>query len=163
MRIAGIDPGPVKSALVVCDIDEVGILPRIVDARFVENVALLESELPDLALVSRRILIERIAPFDKRIGWETIETIEWLSKFECVAGEKAQMVLRMEVKNAVCGTTSKVNDAAICDEIKHRYGGQGQAVGTKKSQGPLYILKKDLWQAFALIIAWPDLKQERND
>ena len=165
MRIAAIDPGPTKSALVVCEMLGAQQLPTLHEWVVLDNEALLTRLGCEHSW--HRVLIERVAPYGQTIGWETIETIEWLSKFAFQAElhiHHVNPIARTQVKLALFGTTQRITDSAIRDEIIHRYGGKAQAVGKKKTPGPLYGLKADLWQAFALIIAWPDLKQdERKD
>jgi len=165
MRIAAIDPGPTQSALVVCETYSAGgRLPKILEKDIMPN----ETVLATLGYLSYDlVLVERVAPYGQRaIGWETIETCEWGSYFHLKSGREPHSckVTRVQVKLALFGTTQRITDSAIRDEIIHRYGGKETAIGKKKTPGPLYGLKADLWQAFALIIAWPDLKQdERTD
>lgn len=160
MRIAAIDPGTTQSGLVVCDLPDVQQLPTLHEWITQDNEKLLTR----LHHGSdwHRVLIERVAPYNQRQGWETVKTSEWIGRFDLQARSTiyhVELITRQAVKLALFGTTQRITDSAIRDEIIHRYGGKEKAIGKKANPGPLYGLKSHLWQAFALIIAWPDLKQ----
>lgn len=157
MRIVAIDPGPERSALVVCEVPQsTERLPEIAYAVMLPNN---QMRLWLGARTFRCALIEKISPYGQPIGWETIDTIMWAGRFLEVAGvTNVTLMPRTDVKLALCGTTRRITDAAIRGEIIHRYGGKDVAVGKQKTPGPLYALKADLWQAFALVMAWRELQ-----
>ena len=58
---------------------------------------------------------------------------------------------RHEVQLHLCGTR-KARDSNIRQRIIDLYGGKETAIGTKKKPGPLYGVKKDVWQALGLAL-----------
>jgi hypothetical protein len=84
---------------------------------------------------------------------ETFTTCEEVGRMiECFQGEVIPLT-RHQVKLLICGTM-RAKDANIRAAIIDMYGdGKVEAIGNKKSQGPLYGVKSHAWQALALVKA----------
>ena len=157
---AGIDPGPVSSALVLWD----GKLPCCVQDT--ANVTLLET----LNAIGRdyqvaHFGIEHIRGFGAKAGNETFDTCEWIGKFELyltsVAMERAQWTVRKIPRKTVvahhCGNAT-AGDSDTWKALKYRFGDPG----TKKNPGVLRgIAGKHLPAALAVAVyLWDVTKLE---
>lgn len=104
-----------------------------------------------------QIACEKVESYGMRVGAEVFETVRWCGRFEqaflggspAVSHECWHYIPRRAVKLEICGVT-KANDADIRNAVMDLYGGKPVAVGLKASPGPLYGMKADVWQAFAL-------------
>jgi hypothetical protein len=64
---------------------------------------------------------------------------------------------RPEVKRIVCGKVRGAGDKDVREALMKRYGGsKSTAVGVKAKPGPLYGIKKDIWAALAVGVAYRD-------
>lgn len=155
--VVAIDPGPVKSAVVLWD----GKLIR--DFGIYENGYVLDL-LTDLA---RNIhspwpcAIEMIASYGMAVGAEVFETCVWIGRFMQAYSPngiaKVERVPRLVVKMHLCHT-ARANDSNIRTALIDRFGGKDVAIGKKNEPGPLYSVKADLWAALALAVTWMDQK-----
>lgn len=104
------------------------------------------------------VVIEQIASYGMPVGAEVFETCVWTGRFIEAAADNAAVdrMPRREVKLHLCGQ-ARAKDANIRQALIDRFGGKDRAIGKKASQGPLYGLKADEWQALALAITWYDL------
>ena len=151
-RILAIDPGPVESAYVVLESDELGRWwPREWAKR--PNLILRH----DLALMAADTLaVEMVASYGMAVGAEVFETCVWVGRF-CERWMTSRVeshwtrILRREVKLHLCGD-SRAKDANIRQAIIDRYGGKEQAIGLKRMPGPLYGLTADCWAALGVAI-----------
>ncbi len=153
-KILALDPGPVRSALVSLDGDEVRwtqIAPN----------ADIRNELR--ATVGEVLVIEQIESFGMAVGREVFETVYWAGRFAEAWEDKepkyqpclAHRLPRRAVKLHLCGT-SRAKDGNIRQALIDRYGGKEAAIGRKAQPGPLYGIKADLWAALALGVVWQD-------
>ncbi|MGH0031718.1 MAG: hypothetical protein ACQGVC_18165 [Myxococcota bacterium] len=152
-----IDPGPVVSALVVL----VGGNP--VELLLDRN----ELVLARLRCVAMKrdlhLVVEGIASYGMAVGASVFETCEWGGRFiEAwdAGGGPWSKLYRREVKLELCGS-ARAKDANVRQALIDLYGGaegKSKAVGTKKSPGPLYGVKKDLWAALAVGVTWERLE-----
>lgn len=101
------------------------------------------------------LAVEMIASYGMAVGREVFETCLWIGRFVeawNARGGRHQLVYRMDVKRFHCNTT-RANDSNIRAALIDRYGpGRDVAVGTKRSQGPLYGIKADEWSALAVAL-----------
>lgn len=150
MRIIAIDPGPVQSAFVVWDgqtISERGIVPNN------DLISTLR-----LGMINgSQLVIEKVASYGMAVGETVFDTVFWTGRFWEAWRGAAVRVPRLTVKTHLCHD-SRAKDSNIRQAIIDRFGGKEFAIGSKKAPGPLYGLKKDLWQAFALALTWYDLR-----
>lgn len=144
IQILAIDPGPTQSAWVLLDEDGgltgFGKNPN-------QEVLLLISENR-----SRLLAVERIASYGMRVGLEVFDTAFWSGRFIQHHGGNHRLVFRRDVKLHHTGR-STTNDADVRQVLIDRFGpGKDKAIGKKKSPGPLYGVKADVWQALALAL-----------
>jgi hypothetical protein len=163
MTILAIDPGPVKSAWVVWDGNSLG------------NFGLNENDTV-LALVDGAgtsldiqrgytysyLVIEKVVSYGRPVGAETFETVYWTGRFaEAFGADHVERVERLEVKKHICHHGS-AKDPHIRQALIDRFGGKAKAIGLKNTPGPLYGVKKDIWQALALAVTWYDQHAEQS-
>ena len=78
----------------------------------------------------------------------------WAGRFVERWGGAYSLMDRRRVKQLLCGVTT-VGDAQVRDAILDRFGGTRQrAIGTVKQPGPLHGIKRDLFAALAVAIAY---------
>lgn len=149
MRILAIDPGTRESAYVLYD----------KAARCVLGYGKHENG-DILSIVGSRpgidmLAVEMIASYGMPVGAEVFETVLWIGRFVERYQSRAitpvvRKVYRREVKMHLCASP-KANDPAIRQRIMDLFGGSS-AVGLKKTPGPLYGLKADMWAALGVAI-----------
>lgn len=150
MLITAIDPGPQQSAMIDYDTEQDG--GRVVSACIESN--------EDMAyrceyLVASDILaIEKVACYGMPVGEEVFDTCVWSGRFVQAASLqcKVRWVYRREVKLFLCHS-ARAKDANVRQALIDRFGpGRSEAVGTKKSPGPLYGVKSHLWAALGVAV-----------
>jgi len=149
MTYISIDPGTTQSAYILwCD--------KIISKEIVENqkiIDILKSHTSNLV-----VLIEKIASYGMPIGATTIDTIEWIGRFQQVAidkGFKTELILRKDVKMHHC-FSMRAKDSNIRQALLDRWGGRKKAIGLKKTPGPLYGIAKDIWSSLAILTFYLD-------
>jgi len=144
--VIAIDPGPDNSAYVVMvggKIEDFGIVPTI------ELVEMLADGHP-----GRLAVIEMVASYGMAVGAEVFDTCVKIGMMIEANRRNTELMYRREVKMHLCGQI-KANDANIRQRLIDMYGpGKEKAIGLKKSPGPLYGFKKDLWAALAVAVTW---------
>ena len=155
MQILGIDPGPEKSAWIIynpetksigeCGIDDNEHIRNLMKCCIFGEKSLLA--------------IEMIASYGMAVGKTTFETCVWIGRFVELwlkNSERYLLVYRLDVKMILCHD-SRAKDANIRQAIIDRFpasgGGATPQVGTKKQQGPLYGVSKDIWSALGVALA----------
>lgn len=149
MTVLAIDPGPVQSAYVLWDGEELREHAKIhnIGMRNVFNEPAIDV-----------VVIEQIASYGMPVGAEVFATSHWAGRFEECAERMcrpAHLVPRKDVKLHLCHSP-RANDATIRQALIDRFGGKDKAIGKKATPGPLYGLKADTWAAFALAVTWFD-------
>jgi hypothetical protein len=153
MTVYALDPGPEKSAL-VCVSD--GTVSGHIWANNELLSAIKGGKIPPF---SQHLVIESVESYGMPVGREVFETVFWSGRFaEAWQGRGLgcswSRLPRRAVKLALCGSV-RATDATIRQALVDRYGpGKEAAVGRKASQGPLYGIRKDLWQALALAVTY---------
>jgi hypothetical protein len=157
MTIIAIDPGPVQSAWVFWDGD------AVLQKEISENGALrLALRAWGRCRVPERCVIEKVVSYGRPVGAETFETVFWSGRFaEAFGADHVERVERLEVKKHICHHGS-AKDPHIRQALIDRFGGKAKAIGLKKTPGPLYGVKKDIWQALALAVTWYDQHAEQS-
>jgi hypothetical protein len=148
-----IDPGNEESALLVYDTDT-GLpekwakLPNDQGARLWMDFAECDS-----------LAIEMVASYGMAVGASVFETCVWAGRFieRWILRSKGswQPLYRREIKLHICGS-ARAKDANIRQALIDRYGGKQQAVGLKKTPGPLYGMSVDCWSALAVAVTVAD-------
>jgi hypothetical protein len=104
------------------------------------------------------VVIERIASYGMAVGAEVFETCVWSGRFMQAAisgGLPVTRLYRRDVKLYLC-QSPRAKDANVRQALIDRYGGKAAAIGTKKSPGPLYGVKADVWAALAVAVCHAD-------
>lgn len=144
--VIGIDPGPQESAVVL-------LMPNgeVRDPTMQPNSLIAES-LPRWGDWSHHLIVETLTPLDERIGQESLDTHGWAWVFAALFPGPSHKLSRYQVEAAL----AVQNDAGITAACLELLGHENRrvAVGTKKKPGPLYGMKKHLWQALGVALAW---------
>jgi hypothetical protein len=153
MTIIAIDPGPVQSAWVVWD----GTLINF--GLHNNNTVLGIVKWGDVTY--SRLVVEKVVSYGRPVGAETFETVFWTGRFtEAFGADHVERLERLEVKKHICHHGS-AKDPHIRQALIDRFGpGREKAIGRKKKPGPLYGVRKDIWQALALAVTWYDQHAE---
>ena len=156
--ILAIDPGSTESGY--CWLDK--------DYKPVEFGKISTKEIfNELFLLDEReavLVVEMVASYGMAVGATTFETCVNIGAFlqyaEYVTGVKCHRMYRKDVKMALCGkTTAKDSNIvqSLVDRFSYpRHAEKGHGKGTKKDPGYFYGFAKDIWQAYALGVAWMD-------
>lgn len=131
-----IDPGPEKSAVAVLHDPR-----RLFTAFILPNVEVLKY----VAESHQPLAIEMIMSYGMPVGRETFETCVWIGRFIQAHRAQHRLLGRKEVVTWICADP-RGKDANVRQAIIDRLG----PVGTKKNQGPLYGVNKDMWSAIAI-------------
>lgn len=149
MTVLAIDPGPIESAFVCWDGEQIGGFGKVL------NLALLNRLRDQVWGNAIPIVIEMIASYGMPVGKEVFETCAWIGRYtEAVEYNSQSPVVRLsrgDVKMHLCHSM-KAKDSNIRQALIDRFG----APGTKKSPGLTYGLSGDTWAAFALAVTWWD-------
>lgn len=155
MRVLAIDPGNEQSAFVEYVSDG-----RVQTFGKWRNEDLLNLDLLRYgAQAGTHMAIEMIASYGMPVGAEVFETCTWIGKFELAWGGASTRVFRKDVKLHLCGQP-RAKDGNVRQALLDRWGGKTKALGTKKSPGPLYGFKADLWQALAVAVTYSDRQSQ---
>lgn len=142
--IIAIDPGTTQSAFVLYDNGAVE------DKGIKDNDVLLQSIRVSIGI--EKLYIEMVASYGMPVGKSVFETCVWIGRFIEAWGGKYELIYRKDVKMHLCGQT-KAKDSNIRQAIMDLYGSERSiAIGTKKAQGPLYGVSKDIWAALGVAI-----------
>jgi len=151
--VLAIDPGNVESAFVLID-DEY----RPIKFDKMDNFKLKYFLTILLPKYKPEVVIEMIGHYGTGMaaGKTVFDTCLWIGRFiEVVEGhvKDATLMLRKDVKINLCGQM-KAKDANISQYLRDRFGEKG----TKANPGWFYGFKADIWQAYALGVAYMDTK-----
>jgi hypothetical protein len=147
MKIIAIDPGTIQSAYVVWD-------GHVLSAKCIaENSQLLR--MLSGAVISEspaKLVVEWVESYGMAVGQEVFQTCRWCGRFEEAWQGATEYRSRKYVKSHICGST-RATDANIRMALIDRFG----APGTNNMPNPItYGMKKDMWAAFALAVAYFD-------
>lgn len=148
MKILAIDPGTTQSAFVVYENGEIHAKGIIDNNAFIDEV--IQHHVAD------KLYIEMVASYGMAVGKTVFETCVWIGRFieawESRWSYEWEYVYRKDEKMTLCNSM-KAKDSNIRQALIDRFGGDKQtAIGTKKNQGPLYGVKKDIWAALAVAV-----------
>lgn len=103
------------------------------------------------------VVFEQIESFGMPVGREVFETVFWTGRLYQAAWRITTQTHRMPrkaVKLHLC-ESNRATDSNIRTALKDRFGGSN-AVGVKKSPGPLFGVKSHEWAALAIAVTWYD-------
>lgn len=158
--LLAIDPGTFASGWVVMDIET----KEPVACGKYENERLLQ-ELAEGYFNADWAVVEMMTSYGARVGREVLETCVWIGRFLQAAaaeGMKVRTMYRRDVKMELVDTP-RATDADIRQMLVDRfaYGVPNLGKGTKSEPGWFYGFRADIWQAYALGVAWTD-REERG-
>jgi len=109
------------------------------------------------------LAVEMIAHYGMSVGVTVFDTCVWIGRFiERWPGSHI-LVYRKDVKMFLC-QSMRAKDSNIRQALIDRFGpGKDKAIGLKKSPGPLYGFKKDLWAALAVAVTAAHQMEEKAD
>lgn len=157
MRLFAIDPGSSVSGWVLLRPETRILLDAGVDDNR-EVLAWLHGK-EVRGKTFQQAVYERVVPMGFSVGATIFDTVWWTGAFcEAFNGtdcESVPWVSRNQVKVAMCGQCTKVNDAAIRKRLLWLYSEDGrlserEVVGTRKHPGPLHGVKSHAWSALAV-------------
>jgi hypothetical protein len=150
VRVLAIDPGFKQSGWLLCESDPF----RILDMGITPN----EDVLTRCAQGGRYfgvVVIEHISMGGMIAGQETFDTCFEAGRFAQAAFPQPFVLLkRIKVKLHLCGQ-ARAKDANIRQALIDRFGGS-EAIGKKKTPGPLYGVKAHIWAALAIAVTYVD-------
>lgn len=152
MILLAVDTGTTKSAYVFVDtqtykIEESG---KVVNEDMME---IIRNGYYDACV------LEMFSSYGMRVGKEVFESVVMVGRgmeASYAHGFNADRIERNKVKQFVCQKGGSVKDADVIQVLKDRFGEKG----TKKNPGFFFGVAADQWQAFALAVAWIDMKKE---
>jgi hypothetical protein len=154
MIVLAIDPGPVQSAIVGWDGNEIrgakilnndDVLKVLDPNRLVEIAAKVQIDV---------LVIEQIKSYGMAVSDSIFDTVFWTGRFvQAWEPGKWVRVPRMEVKMHLCHQ-AKAKDANISQALKDRF--EPGLLPKQRPKGILKDLRKDLWAAFALAVYYFD-------
>lgn len=149
MIVLAIDPGPTQSAWVVWD--GTTILSKGLET----NETVRRMLHCDVLYKPDHLVIEQIRSYGMAVGATIFDTIFWAGRFAeawiTTSGLDFSELPRWKAKQALCHDM-RAKDANIRQALVDRIG----PAGTKKDPGPTYGVKKDMWAALAVAVAWLD-------
>jgi hypothetical protein len=108
------------------------------------------------------VIIERVMPYGRVIGQETIDTARWVGRYQEASESRGIGVVlmpRRDVRRAL-ELPPTAGDAMVRQAVIDHYGGRERAIGRKRDPGPCYGLVADLWQALALGVAYERMVED---
>lgn len=155
MLILSIDPAPVQSAYCIIDTDDY----YCIECGKVDNKVLVTRiEYKD---GYDRAVIEGVSSYGARVGESVFETCYTIGRLcEAVrrsAGLEMEIIKRRDVKH-ILRLPSNTNDRGVIQHLTHRFadGEPNYGKGTKSNPSWFYGFKADIWQAYALGVAYID-------
>jgi len=158
MKLLAIDPGTTKSAYVIYDTED-----RVLDDFGIrDNADIFEAlkTVREKTEEKTHFIIEMIKSYGNVMGDSVLETCVWIGRFIEAWGDDRSVtkINRKTVVSQLC-RNSRDTDTNVRQALIDRFGGE-KAVGKKKTSGPLYGIKKDMWSALALAVAYTDMEAE---
>lgn len=156
--LLAIDPGNVQSAYAL--IEQETYSPIM--AEKLPNAMMRKYLYSQLSLNNTDVVIEQVAHYGTGMpaGATVFDTCIESGRFIQIASDfaiDAHRMLRASVKTQLCGTP-RAKDSNVIQALKDRFGEKG----TKKNPGWFYGFKADCWQAYALGVAWLDVREMSN-
>jgi len=104
------------------------------------------------------LVIEQIKSYGMAVGQEVFDTVLWSGRFleraESFRHKPVTFVPRKKVCLYLC-QSPRAKDSNVTQALVDLYGGSMQAAkGTKQAPGPLFGVKKDIWQALGLGVTY---------
>lgn len=150
--ILAIDPGNELSAFVMFERERLHHFGKITND---DLLTIVQHDAYDV------MAVEMIASYGMAVGREVFDTCVWIGRYIQASRTAHERIYRRDVKLHLCGQV-RAKDANIRQALLDRYGGKDRAIGKKKTPGPLYGLKADIWAALAVAVTYSDSQQQRR-
>ena len=158
-----IDPGPEVSAFIGLDLST--RLPR--DPILASNDVVREEV---QALRFGTLWIEMPRSYGMPASNALLDTTFWVGRFTEACPVDVGLISRKEVVLALCGT-ARAGDSNVIRALKDLYAehpkasnlGSEPAVGVKTAPGPLYGIRRDLWQALAIAVVVAETEENTEN
>ena len=143
--LIAIDPGTYESAYVLFEMDETGKYE-------IKGFDKAKNDTVKRLILAHKpfSFVEAIKSYGNIMGDSIIETAVWIGRFIEVS-KGFRLIPRKTIVTELCGNP-RANDSNIRQAIIDLYGGKEKAVGTVKRKGPLYGVRKDIWNALAIVV-----------
>lgn len=171
--ILGIDPGSEKTGLCIFRpasyrVEDPCILPNSEVLRYL-SMKLTEKR-PKTVQV-RWVVQELISSYGFSVGRSVFETVRWNGRFTqhlcSIAENNPELrfsvlgVPRFRIKQVVCNSKAKRNDASVIDALKRKFYARHRVPKEfykpgRRGCGPLKEVKGDAWQALAAAVAFAE-------
>lgn len=151
MLILSIDPAPELSAYCVIDTDDYFCL----ECGKIRNESL--ESIIEGRLEFDEAVIEGVSSYGARVGESIFDTCYEIGRLWKMLDRKAHILKRREVKR-ILRLPSNTNDRGVIQYLTHRFadGEPNFGKGTKKHPSWFFGFKADIWQAYALGVAYID-------
>ena len=165
MIVLGIDPGPETHGAVVYDTRRRRVLWSAKAATSAEVLSCAHPEDLDFVLMERPAAMGQIGVGMAQHMLDTAWVASWVLRTWELKGVRCETMTRREVLRSLgvlSGTgsaDSRVRAACIADHGRSKR----EAVGLKKSPGPLYRVSSHAWQALGLVLAWLETRQDGGE
>lgn len=169
--LIAIDPGTTESG--VCIIDTDNLKPIAFGKIVNEDVPswILKNKPkngPYQSMEDTEAVIERMQGNSKPVGSEVFLTCEWIGRFDVELHDlgitQRSYILRWEEYRRLCAKEYARNDRGIRCSLADRfaYGQKNYGKGTVKNPGWFYGFFDDIWQAYAIGVAFIDKTREES-
>lgn len=151
MNILAIDPGPVRSGVVLWLNGRIGwACADMLNGAVLDEIARAPHQ--------TRIACETMqANYAATVGGSVIDTLVWIGRFVQARYPLPVLLLtRQDIKASICNGNTRANDAGVRQALIDRLG----LPGTKKRPGPTYGVTSHAWSALAVaVVAAHELQQ----
>lgn len=156
--ILAIDPGSEQSALVFY---RYGERPEVTHLGLYQNDHVIQVMRRDYG--GYHMAIEMPKAQGMPASTQLFETCVWIGRFiQIWLPHPWSFIYRPDVKLHLCGSM-RAKDSNIRAALIDRFGGsKRKAVGIKADRGPLFGIKRDIWQALAVAVYWSDTHAARK-
>ncbi len=156
MLICGIDPGPVKSALVNWNSKKQNVVSKGIYPNDEILIYLRNSHVSGID----SLCVEMIQGMGMPVGREVFETCLFIGQIKesrkwVYPSNELALIYRKDIKMHLCGSM-RAKDSNIRQALIDRFG----VPGTKKNPGKLYGIKEHEWAALALAVFFADTHKD---
>lgn len=152
--VMAIDPGDKASAFVLWDGQLVLYKDKVSNEELLDRIRCMNKG-------CHILVIEKIMSYGMPVSSTVFDTVFWSGQFYNMwthtGGKAPIMIPRIEVKKAICHN-GNAKDSNVARALVDRFapGEPNMGKGTGKDPGFFYGFAADIWQAFALAVAYTD-------
>ena len=159
MKLLAIDPGPIHSAYVLVETDQ--LAPKWFDK--IPNEELLDLR---WLVLADAVAIEQIGHYGTGMpaGQTVFDTCVWIGRYiQARHNDNVLLVPRRDVKLHLCGS-AKATDGNVIQALVDRFAPneRNHGKGVKNQPGWFYGFYADIWQSYALAVYVADTKYSKK-